>query len=315
MGIYTLALDVGGTNIRMALVNRSGHIIARQQYNKSFSHMCASSGNHARAEVLRILTSAIGSLLTSRSDVHSIGIGFPGFFNQRKGMLVSSPNIPELIDFPLAEQLSEAVSLPVYAQNDAVLAALGEFHFGVGKNLKSLLHLTLGTGVGSGLILNGVPYTGESGMAMEMGHLCVIPNGRHCGCGGTGCLETCASASGVTARYNEAGHSQLASAEDVYRKALDGDKLAVQILQEAGSYLGQAIAEAVKLLDIHNISISGGLSGAWEFLSEPMQVSLNAHLIPPLKEQVKLHHSQLGDDAGLLGAAMLALEAGIIKNA
>jgi len=306
--IYALALDVGGTNIRLAVVDQSGHIIARQQCKTSLSHMEVSSSDQAEAETLRILTSSIADMLASHSGIYTIGVGFPGFFRQETGILASSPNIPHLLDFPLAERLSDAVSLPVHAQNDAALAALGEFRFGVGRDLKNLLHLTLGTGVGGGLILNGIPYLGESGMAVEIGHLCVVPNGRICGCGGLGCLEAYASASGVTARYAEASSQKTLGAKDVLQRALGGDALAVQILHEAGSYLGQAIAETVKLLDVHNISISGGLTGAWSFLSKPMNASLNEHLIPPLKDTVKLHQSQLGDDAGLLGAAILALE-------
>jgi len=307
---HVLALDVGGTNIRLAVVNQSGHVIARQQCKTSLSRMDVSSNDQAEAETLRILTSSITDMLTSHSGIYAIGVGFPGFFRQETGRLASSPNIPHLLDFPLAERLSDAISLPVHVQNDAILAALGEFRFGVGKGLKNLLHLTLGTGVGGGLILNGIPYLGESGMAMEIGHLCVVPNGRICGCGGSGCLEAYASASGVVARYAETGHQNITNAEEVYRKALDGDVLATQVLHEAGSYLGQAIAEAVKLLDVHNVSISGGLADAWSFLSEPMNTSLNEKLIPPLKGNVRLHRSRLGGDAGLLGAAILALENG-----
>ena len=303
-----LALDVGGTNIRLALVTPSGNIIARQQYNKRLSGRQSSSNGETATEVLQTLVSAINSMLPSYSGIHAIGIGFPGFFRQQTGILISSPNIPGLIDFPLAKKIGEAVSLPVYAQNDAALAVFGEFHYGIGKNLKNLLHLTLGTGVGGGLILNGVPYLGEDGMAMEIGHVCVVPHGRRCGCGGSGCLETYASASAVVARYAETGSAEATNAEDVYRKALDGEATAAQILHDAGRYLGQAIAEAIKLLDVHNVSISGGLTGAWEFLSEPMNASLNDNLIPPLKNKIKLHQSQLGDDAGLLGAAMLALK-------
>jgi len=265
--ICALALDVGGTNIRLAVVDQSGHIIARQQCNTSLSHIHVSSDDQAETEILRILTSSIADILASHSHIHVVGIGFPGFFRQETGVLVSSPNIPCLLDFPLAERLSDAVSLPVHVQNDATLAALGEFRFGIGRELKNLLHLTLGTGVGGGLILNGIPYLGESGMAVEIGHSCVVPNGRACGCGGSGCLETYASASGIVARYAETGHQDATNAEDVYRKALDGDMVAERILHEAGTCLGQAIAEAVKLLDVHNVSISGGLTGAWSFLS------------------------------------------------
>lgn len=311
--IRVLALDVGGTNIRLGIVDATGHIVARQQCNTALSYMHTSSNSQAQSEVLRILASAINSILESHADIHAIGIGFPGFFRQATGILLESPNIPQLRDFPLAKKLSHAVSLPVHVQNDGVLAALGESRFGIGREVNNLLHLTLGTGVGGGFILNDVPYYGENGMAMEIGHLCVVPNGRLCGCGSSGCLEAYASASAVVARYIEEAprkdiaNSGMVSAQDIYHKALDGDETAANILHTAGSYLGQAIAETVKLLDVRNVSISGGFTGAWEFLSEPMNNSLNERLIPPMKGQIRVYRSKLEDDAGLLGAAILAL--------
>jgi len=306
-----LALDVGGTHIRLAVVDGAGHIHARRKYKASLSRLKTSSGEKAGEKILEILTASITEMRAKHPDIQTAGIGFPGFFRQQTGSLASSPNIPQLVEFPLAERLSRALILPVFVQNDATLTALGEFRFGAGKGLDSLLHLTLGTGIGGGLVLNGVPYFGEGGLAMEIGHLCVASAGNRpakiCGCGGTGCLETYASAPAVAARYADISGCPGIDAKDVYLRAKKNDARARQALEEAGNYLGYAIAQAIKLLDVHHISISGGLAGAWDILAPSLLKSMDAHLIPPLKGMATIHPSRLGDDAGLLGAAALAL--------
>ena len=202
--------------------------------------------------------------------------------------------------------LSDALNLPVTAQNDALCAAIGELHFGAAKGQKNLLHITLGTGVGGGLILNHTPYTGESGMAMEFGHLrvCHDTSARLCGCGGHGCVEAYASASAVASHYFERSGIQLSS-KKIYQKALQGEHDAVHVLQDAGHKLGMAIAEAIKLLDIHTVTISGGLIGAWSFLHPAIMQSLNHQLIPPMQGKIRVLPSILDDQAGLLGAATL----------
>ncbi len=304
-----LALDAGGTNIRLAIVDANGVIHARLTRQAKLSSLNASSTHEAGGYVIRTLTVAIKKMLANRTGIQAIGIGFPGFFRQDTGILAASPNIPQLTEFPLAEQLARSLPLPVHIHNDATLAALGEFRFGTGRGKPALLHLTLGTGVGGGLVLNGVPYSGESGMAMEIGHLCVQPEGRPCGCGGTGCLEAYASATAVLDRYHEAGGCRATEAAEIYRRAKKKDAVAKQVLEEAGSALGYAIAQAVTLLDVHHASLSGGLTGAWDLLSPPLLERMNTRLIAPMKGTVEVHRSSLGDDAGLLGAAALALEA------
>jgi len=191
-------------------------------------------------------------------------------------------------------------------QNDALCAAIGEHRFGAGKGRPNLLHITLGTGIGGGLILNNTPYTGENGMAMEFGHLSVEydDSARSCGCGSKGCVEAYASATAISARYFEVSGIK-ADSKDIYARASQGDHTAKEIIESAGRYLGMAIAEAVKLLDIHSVTISGGLSGAWPLLHPAVTSSLEANLIPPLKGKINVLRSTLDDNAGLLGAAAL----------
>ncbi|OIO70986.1 MAG: transcriptional regulator [Zetaproteobacteria bacterium CG1_02_55_237] len=304
---FALGVDVGGTNIRLAVVDSRGKIGERRQYEARLSqHGASSDADRSMALVLATLESAIRPLLERQPDIQGIGIGFPGFFDNQTGSMLSSPNIPGLLNVPLAESLSQRLGRPVHVQNDASLAALGEFTFGVGVGLSSLLHLTLGTGIGGGVIINGGLYTGDGGMAMEMGHLHVAPEDRLCGCGARGCMETWASASAVAERFSILSGIQ-ANAREVNQMANAGNEHALAVLHDAGRILGRGIAEAVKLLDIRQVSISGGLTGAWKHLAPALQQELDKHLLPPLIGKVSVLCSKLGDDAGILGAAALAL--------
>ncbi|HKJ83515.1 MAG TPA: ROK family protein [Mariprofundaceae bacterium] len=303
-----LALDVGGTNLRLAVVDEAGKIHARHAIQASLSTLADGIPSEAaQAEMLETLTDAIRRMIDGHPDVRAVGIGFPGFFRGNSGTLITSPNLPYLHDLSLARTLSERLRLPVVAQNDGLAAALGEFRFGTGRGAESLIHLTLGTGIGGGLILNGVPYAGEGGMAMEIGHLRVVPNGRLCGCGAKGCLEAYASARAVAARYREEHGGDVEDAATVQRLARQGDVTATRLLHEAGDYLGRAVAETAKLLDVHHVSISGGMTAAWEELLPPMRTAVEREVIPPLRGMVEICRSGLADDAGLLGAASLAL--------
>ncbi len=300
-----LGVDVGGTNIRLAVVNGRGEIGERKQHEARLSQLDAEDAARSMELVLDTLEDAIHPLLERHRDIKGVGIGFPGFFDNQTGSMLSSPNIPSLNNVPLAEQLGERLSRAVHVQNDASLAALGEFSFGVGVGLSSLLHLTLGTGIGGGVVINKHLYTGDGGMAMEIGHLRVAPEDRLCGCGASGCMETWASASAVAERFAAISGIQ-ADARDVCRLAGSGNKHALTVLHDAGRILGRGIAETVKLMDIRQASISGGLTGAWEYFFPALQQELDTRLLPPQLGKVSVQCSKLGDDAGILGAATLA---------
>ena len=300
----SLAADIGGTNMRLARISHEGVILKEIRRKVEFSNLGHLSNQDAESAVLQTIADAASEL--GDENIAGLGIGFPGFFMGNSGVLVGSPNIPQLHNFKLAEGLSNKLNIPVSAQNDALCAALGEARFGAGKGASNLLHITLGTGIGGGLILNEAPYTGETGMAMEFGHLRVVhdDNGRHCGCGGKGCVEAYASASAIALRYADVT-GNYTSAKSIFERANSGDEEAHKILEQAGYYLGAAIAEAVKLLDIHTITISGGMIGAWSILQPAIMSSMDNHLIAPLKRTIKVLPSTLNDNAGLLGAAVL----------
>jgi glucokinase len=299
---YVLAADVGGTNIRAAVIDSDGNILKEKHVQA-----CLSDADVSENDVVCALEGALSGLIGGEENITSIGIGFPGFFRGDSGIVAASPNIPALRDFALAEAMSKRMKLPVSAQNDGLCAAIGEHQFGVGEERSNLLHITLGTGIGCGLILNNQPYAGENGMALEFGHLCVHTGdkSRLCACGNYGCVEAYASATAICSRYAEKS-GQNKDAASIYKLACQSDKAAINVFEEAGMYLGLAIAQAVKLLDIHLVSISGGLTGAWPLLHAPLISALEANLIRPQRGKVIVRRSSLDDHAGLLGAAMLA---------
>lgn len=303
---HVIAADIGGTNIRLAIVDPQGQIVAESRFQAELSRHAETSQATAETHVIKILTEAIKPF-ASQHGANRLGMGFPGFFHGRSGLLASSPNLPLLQDFALAERLSDTLGMSVTVENDALCAAIGEQKYGAGQGRANLLHITLGTGIGSGLILNNIPYSGEHGMAMEFGHLCIEHHkGRLCGCGNHGCVEAYASATALIKRFTEICQCEIADARSIFEQARQGHACALTITNEAGMYLGMAIAEAVKLLDVTTITVSGGLSGGWDILHPALKRELDNNLIPPLKGKVDVLRSRLDDNAGLLGAATIA---------
>jgi len=299
-----LVADVGGTHVRVAVVDGTT-ILARSRERADLASIVAIDSVDAERQVIDTLVAACAPMRELFPQLAAAAIGFPGFFRGDSGVLAASPNLPLLREFPLAARLSDALVMPVAVQNDALMAAIGEARFGAGEGSHSLLHVTLGTGVGGGLLLDGRPYGGETGMAMEFGHLCVAPGGRLCGCGNRGCLEAYASATAVARIYAERSGRKL-DAGEIHTAAIQGDQIAVDVLHDAGNALGMAMAMAVNLLDIHLVSVGGGLSGAWSYLLPAIEAGLQEHVITPQRGEVRVVRSLLGDDAPLFGAATLA---------
>lgn len=310
----TLAIDLGGTNLRMALVDREGSVVVRSKHQT-----CSTRGLPLFVESLR---SAIDGLLVEarrcERDVIAVGAGVPGLVNGA-GLLHAAVNLPFLDGININDLLRTVTGLPTVTANDANAAAVGEFRFGAGRPFSSFLLFTLGTGVGSGLMLNGSLWTGSDGIASEFGHATVEPEGLPCPCGNRGCLEQYASASALQTEARRQLDASVASslsriardrltAATVGRAAADGDPLALLLLARAGRYLGQAAATAANLLNLEAFVLTGGMAASFRFIAPAMEQELVARAFPAATKRIRIVQGALGDDAGLLGVAALAWE-------
>jgi glucokinase len=219
--------------------------------------------------------------------------------------IAQSPNLPGLINVNLARDLGQKLGKKVVVENDANAASYGEYSL-AGRPAGGLIYLGLGTGVGGGLILQGKPYSGQHGCAMEAGHIIVEPNGRLCGCGNKGCMEQYASASGVSLSYFKSTNKTFTAAE-IAHFAQEGDAYALKAYELAGQTLAQALASILKVVDVSHVIIGGGMVGAWDLMRSAFNQRLNHDLIPVLKDKATITTSASHDIAGMLGAAMLAI--------
>ncbi|HSH54568.1 MAG TPA: ROK family protein [Methylotenera sp.] len=307
-----IGIDVGGTNLRLGVVDTTTtppRLLEEMRFQADFSEMCKShqlSPQQAWQKILTTISAAIESVRKKYPQASAVGIGFPGFIDPKTQKISQSPNLPGLSNV----DLSQLIQLPVITENDGLAAAYGEYvmHKEVSEAseaAQNLIYLGLGTGVGGGLILNGQPFQGQHGVAMEVGHIIVKPQGRQCGCGNLGCMEQYASASGVAITYFESTGQQCHAGE-IANRARTGDQAAIAAYALAGAYLAQALAHILKVIDVTEVVIGGGMSAAWSLMKPAFQQQLEQDLIPALRGKVNVTISGMGDKAGIIGAAMLA---------
>ena len=302
----SIGLDVGGTNIRLGVFTGL-KLIDETRFQADFSRFCQDHApDEAWQKILRVTANAIQSVITKHPDVQGIGIGFPGFINPQTQLISQSPNLPGIKNVNLAADLSQLIGKKVIVENDANAAAFGEYSL-AGKPEGGLIYLCLGTGVGGGLVdASGKLYSGQHGVAMEVGHIIIEPNGRQCGCGNKGCMEQYASASGVAISYFNATQQQL-TAHKIADLAKSGDKQAIAAYDVAANALAQTLASIAKIIDVKNVVIGGGLTGAWALMQAAFNQRLEADLIPVLRGKITVNISTANDTAGMLGAAMLSV--------
>ena len=301
---YQIGIDVGGTNLRIGVVNKH-NVILEQRAQADFSVFCRERpANEAIDFILKTLAEAVREARARYPQISAVGIGFPGFIDPVNQHVAQSPNLPGLFDLDLVTPLTQMLGVPVVLENDALAAAYGEYI--AANNAGSMIYIGLGTGVGGGVILDGKPYPGAHGVAMEVGHIIIEPGGRPCGCGNRGCLEQYASASGVVLTYAELTGNRRLDAAHVAALATEGDASAMAAFSRAGDSLAQGLASILKVLDVPQVVIGGGMSQSWRFIREAFDARLEADLIPVLRGRVEVRISQSGDQAGILGAAMLA---------
>ncbi|MBM3351002.1 MAG: ROK family protein [Betaproteobacteria bacterium] len=308
---HLIGIDVGGTNLRVGVVDYAAQsaptLLDELRFQADFSGICKQyqqTPELAWQKILQTLSDATQQVLARYPDISAIGIGFPGFIDPVSQSISQSPNLPGLANVDLSADLSALIKLPVVTENDALVAAYGEYALQPTQS-KHLIYIGLGTGVGGGLILNGQPFQGQHGVAMEVGHIIVQPEGRLCGCGNRGCMEQYASASGVVISYFEATNQQRTAAE-IAHLAGEGDHDALAAYQLAGKSLAQALAHMLKVIDVTDVLIGGGMSAGWQYMQPAFDQQLGQDLIPVLRGQVNVRISSVGDQAGMIGAAMLA---------
>ena len=296
---YSIGLDLGGTNLRAAAIDRSGKLLDRIAGKTAYS-----AGReaivHDMVESIAELRSRVGA-----AGLAGIGIGVPGFINMASGVIANSNNLACLENFALRDELSRRLGAPVILENDANAAALGEQWIGAGRGVPDLVLLTLGTGIGGGIVSDGKILRGTQGMAGELGHITVVPNGNPCGCGNRGCVEKHASATAITAMAKLLGLGDNLPAKDVYDLAIAGNDKAKIIFVSMGESLGIVLATLVNTFNFPLYLLSGGVLGAWDLFSPAMLDEIGRRSFTYRATSPRIEKAQLGNEAGLYGAACL----------
>ena len=301
---YSIGLDLGGTNLRAAAIDRTGKVLDKISGATNFSE--------GREAVLGDIVAAIQKMQEryGAAGLAGIGVGVPGFIRMKEGVLAYSPNLPYLENFPIREEIGRRLGAPMILENDANAAAMGEKWMGAGRDVDDLVLLTLGTGIGGGIISGGRVLRGFVGMAGELGHITVIPNGNPCGCGNQGCLEKHASATAVSAMAKMLHLGENLSAKEVAELAAQpgeaGEK-ARTVWRVMGEALGAALATLVNTFNFPLYLLSGGMLPAWD-LFEPAMLRILEQRSATYRAtgaETRIAQATLGHEAGLYGAAYL----------
>jgi glucokinase len=288
--------DLGGTALKYGLVEETGKILTESQV-----------GTPKNVERLLQTLQEIWTTMknSQQKQIHAVGFGIPGIFSTREKKILQSPNYPDIDNFALFPALSRFIDVPFCVNNDANMAAFGEYRCGAGQNTHSLVLLTIGTGVGSGIILNGKIWEGACGFAGELGHAVVNPNGEPCKCGSQGCLETEVSAPKIVKNYQAYSlNRENITAEEVSLKAKNGDRVAQKAFAEAGRYLGIGLGIAINLLNPEKILLGGGVMKGGEFLLKSAIDEAAKRSFQGSFRCCSIERATLGNKAGFIGAAL-----------
>jgi glucokinase len=311
---YILAVDLGGTQIRAALCDPSGQILKRAAR--------ATKAQDGLDAVLARINQTIEEAAqgTPEESISGIGIGAPGPLDPTTGTLLAAPNLPGWINVPLRNLVSARFGKPTFLGNDANVAGLAEATYGAARGISDVVYLTISTGIGSGIIVNGRLLLGSRGLAGEAGHTIIDPNGPKCGCGNNGCVESFAAGpaitrdvigrlkAGKTSKLTKLSGGDLSKvdARMINEAAQAGDKLAVNAFRRAGSYLGLGIVNLLHLFNPRMVVLGGSVTKAGPLLFDPMWEMIRARAMPPYLEGLAIVPAALSDDVGLLGALALA---------
>ncbi|MBI4685761.1 MAG: ROK family protein [Nitrospirae bacterium] len=301
---HAIGIDIGGTNLRAGLISHKGEVLKKAKES--------STGN-----ILQSVNKVIENLYTE--NVAGIGLGIAGLIDKKENVVFCSPNLRSVEGINFVKALHKQVAVPVIMENDANAAAFGERWMGAGRQFNHFVLLTLGTGIGGGIV-----YEGKlAGCAAEIGHMSIDINGKKCICGNNGCLELYAAANAMKSKIVSSiekgtqslmkglyeGNFYKITAEDIYKSALEGDSLAREVIKEAGRYLGVGLANVINIVGPEAIILTGGLIGAWNIYVQEAIREASRRTFKPLFDNVKIIPSLLGDNAGIIGAAGLVFSA------
>ena len=300
-----IGLDIGGTYIKAAVVDQQGRILKRDRMETP-----ASEGPEAVAATGAELARRISDGDYPRPS--GLGAASAGMMNAERTTVLFAPNLTGWEDVPLAQMLEDKTGLPCTLENDANAAALGEYWRGAGRETKVMVLLTLGTGIGGGVVLEGRPLVGNNGMGSELGHMSLEPDGPTCGCGKKGCLEALASAPAVVRRMKDMiaegkptslSDKEDITAKDVYEAVCDGDEAAKENFRITASYLGMGISNYLYIFNPGAVVLSGGMAAAGDVLLDPIREEVEKQTLDIFLRNLRICQAELGNDAGTVGAA------------
>ena len=314
----SIAIDLGGTKMRVAVIDRAGVFLQREE-EPTLAH-------HGREQAVERLTQIITHLIPSTKGRELVGIGasLASPVDPDTATMYNPPNLPGWDGFSIKPLLEETFGIPVWAANDAILGAVGEHAYGIGQGVQNLIYVTVSTGVGGGIIVDGKPLLGARGFAGEIGHMSIDRNGPLCKCGNAGCLETLASGTAIAnlalERLEQGEESILqetvkgdlakVNAEAVMKAAAQGDPLARDLVEQFARDLGLGLVNLLHIFDSQVIILGGGISQSYQIYSTALNAAIRSNVMAHLREHILLVPSVLGDNASLLGAAHLAFQRG-----
>jgi glucokinase len=311
-GRLVFAADLGGTHLRAATIDELGRV----HFHIKQKTPAAESADQIVGELVRAARDGEKQGAREGRSIHAICVAVPGSVDISAGRVVKAPNLPCLDGFDLAAKLTKELKRKSILENDANAAAVGEMWRGAARNCRTIICVTLGTGVGGGIVLEGELWHGVNDSAAEIGHMCVEPfAGVVCSCGSRGCLEVYTSGTAIVRMTREARprhpesmlEGERLTAKKIYCAAVKGDQLALEVFRRMGAYLGIGLANLINVLNPEMIVIAGGVVNAWELFAKDMNQQIAERAFPLPAGQMKVVRGECGDDAGLLGAAKLAL--------
>lgn len=316
---FVIGVDLGGTNARAAVITREGKIMGEgRAESKAMEGLDATIG-----QILFAVRLALDNSGADLSQMGGIGLAIPGTVRGKEGIVDWSPNFKDWNGVNVGLPITSQLGIPAFMGNDANVAAFGEYAFGAGRGAKVMVMFTLGTGIGSGIVIDGEIYSGVSGVAAEMGHHIVVSDGPRCSCGRYGCVEALARRDAIVDRAARKAHSgrhtslieksghdlRYMTPAMIAQAAEEGDEVARETMAETGYYIGLAVSNAINILNPDKIVIGGGIAQAGDLLFDPIRTTVEVNALYQALQVCEIVPAQLGDDAGVFGGAGLVLQA------